>query len=128
MRTDLFTNPKKALFFAGAIIFGVIMTVDSHSGDTAFESTPEDSEYMSGEGQNSFFGQRELVQDEAEQGDSGVDWGSPVEDFGDDSEGYEPEGEDVSVPDASAEIETGSGKPSPYAPPGGMGPDGPTGF
>ena len=44
MRTDLFTNPKKALFFAGAIIFGVIMTVDSHSGDTAFESTPDDSE------------------------------------------------------------------------------------
>lgn len=128
MRTDLFTNPKKALVFAGAIIFGVIMTVDSQSGDTAFESTPEDSEYMSSEGQNSFFGQRELVQDEAEQSAPEVDWGSPVDDSADNSDGFEPEGEDVSVPDASTEIESGSSKPSPYAPPGGMGPDGPTGF
>lgn len=46
MRIELLTDPKKALMFAGAVIAGVIFTVDSNSGETAFNATDPDYEYV----------------------------------------------------------------------------------
>ncbi|WFL78879.1 hypothetical protein P7228_07390 [Altererythrobacter arenosus] len=41
----MLTDSKKALFFAGAIVFGVIMTVDSNSGETAFDAAGPEYAY-----------------------------------------------------------------------------------
>ena len=38
MRTNLFNNSRNALIFAGAIVFGTVMLVDSRDGDDAISA------------------------------------------------------------------------------------------
>ena len=119
MRTDLFTNPKKALIFAGAIVFGVVMLVDSEGAEDTFVSTESTYEYESPQ-QAAFFGgsgvtvaqPREEPEEETDDGDYGD------EGFSDDTEGYDPAGEDAgptTVIEDTDEVAAAAPKmPSPY--------------
>lgn len=89
----MLTDPKKALVFAGVIVFGVIMTVDSNSGETAFDSTDPDFEYVppreeaDDRREERLFGQSEGQRDEPEEfGD--------IDDAGD-LEGFDPTPEEI---------------------------------
>lgn len=91
MRIAMLTDSKKALMFAGAIVFGVIMTVDSHSGETAFDATDPDYEYQPAARDVRENDRSERLFGESERDD--VDDGGDVDVA--DTEGFDPTPEDV---------------------------------